>query len=109
MAGGAGIGSGLVFDGPVQGSVDHECRISPFITFHLAGYLRADHLLVQEPERELPGIYSRGHETPNGYLLATLQPNPVALPEPTRIFSTPAFVLISPPRERRWSARASDT
>src|SRR5215216_6240848 len=109
VAGGTGLGPCLVLDGAVQRRVDHERRISPFIPFHLACYLRADDPLAQEPERELSGIYPRRHEPPEGYLLAALQPDSVALCEPRRIFSTPALVLISPPKERRWSARASDT
>jgi hypothetical protein len=57
VAGSAGLGPCLVLDGTVKGRVDHERRISPFIPFHPACYLRADDLLAQEPERELSGIY----------------------------------------------------
>jgi hypothetical protein len=66
VAGGAGLGPCLVLDRAVQGRVDNECRVSPFIAFHFAGYLRPDDLLAQEPERELSGVHPRGHEPPDG-------------------------------------------
>ena len=76
MAGGAGIWSCFVFDGAVQGSVDHERRIPPLVPLHLACNLWTDDLLAQEPERELSWVDTGGHEAPDGYLLAALQPDP---------------------------------
>jgi hypothetical protein len=57
----------------------------PLVAFHLAGYLKADDLLAQEPERELSGIYPEATSRPTGISSPLSSRTPVAVPELTRV------------------------
>src|SRR5262245_39172941 len=73
---GAEVGPGSVGDGAVERYVDHERRVTPFVARHLRRDLRPDDFRPEQPEYELGGVDTGGHQAPSGDLLATPEADP---------------------------------